>query len=170
MAKHAPAGSLVIADSDFGSVHELGWLAENGFHGLLCCRKDRPASLLKNLLCVNLPDKQVATRFAKVEKNRLPFMATVSRSKKKMFCLLSTVSDSHTSEHTILDLESDETPENQSKLVKPVQPGQPQIRPIQTSWISLMKEIASYWVPFHHGKRCTGLNRCSVGLLRCVFR
>ncbi len=63
MALLAEKGSLIVADSYFGSLRSVDELGKLGYEALLVCRKDRPSCLFKKKLLNNWDQKvQVRAR------------------------------------------------------------------------------------------------------------
>lgn len=121
MAQFSPKGTLIVADSYFGSFKSLIGLIEDGYFALLSCRKDRPRSVFSNFLCHGLPDQQSASAFG--EYNRIPFVAAVTRDEKKFVCTLSThFGDSEITEE-VDQIVEDDTEEHQGYLKR-----KPQVR------------------------------------------
>ena len=118
MTAPLPPGSLVCADSYFGSVKALEKLVKSGKDCLFSCNKSRPLLLFKDGTSQGLSNGQSKSAWGEVEGEDgrpVAFMANSFQSEGRTLCTLSTVYSDVLQERELEVLMDDETEEDQSR-------------------------------------------------------
>ena len=118
MTAPLPPGSLVCADSYFGSVKALEKLVKSGKDCLFSCNKSRPSLLFKDRTSQGLSNGQSKSAWGEVEGEDgrpVAFMANSFQSEGQTLCTLSTVYSDVLQERELEVLMDDETEEDQSR-------------------------------------------------------
>ncbi len=117
MSSKMPTGSLITADSYFGSVEAMEELSKQGKYCLFSCNQNRPSALFRDYLCERVAKEgdsaSLTGTTAGPGGDKIPFMANTFVSKGRKICTLSNVFSDTPMASEVEQLVNDETEEAQ---------------------------------------------------------